>query len=193
MAFTLSNYGKNIIELTNTDLTGPMSYTLYAMDTDNFFSPVSGFPSNPTSILASGAIFTTDLMSDNIYKLVVAGTPNTEYYFLLDYNIKVCEKDKLKKLLCDPCNNLDALCNLKKYITEVYDYNKFKLLKDNLYFIYNKIVQTQSIVDLTVPPNGELVYLKDMKDKLALICGACSDNSCGTTSSYPNTTECGCN
>jgi hypothetical protein len=195
MAYTIFNYVGNSIELTNTDLSDPMTYSLYFLDDDQIFSSVSGYTSQ---VLAAGATITIDLVDDNVYKLVVTGSPDITYYFLLDNSLRTCKKYFTQKILCNPCQDPTDTCSKLAYIKAVYDYLKFKVLHDNMYWIWNKWVQDQSIVDIIVPPNGEVLYLADLRTKLTSLCSSCCDDSCGcssctsTTSSSTTQSNCGC-
>lgn len=195
MAYTLFNYVGNSIELTNTDLSNPMTYSLYFLDDDQIFSSVSG---QTSQVLAAGASSTIDLVDDNVYKLVVTGTPDVTYYFLLDSDIRACKKDFTQKILCNPCKDSTDNCSNVAYTKSVHAYLKFKVLHDNMYWIWNKWVQDQSIVDIIVPPNGEILYLADLRSKLASLCSSCCNDSCGcsscttTTSSSSSSSSSGC-
>jgi hypothetical protein len=190
MAWNLSNPEENQIELTNEHATDALLFTIHKLNTDEEFEPISDdYTELPTISLAADSSVTIDLVDDGVYLLIIDGSPDTETYFLMDYNIKACERDILKDLLCDTCDPCESVSFMKKMKTRMV----FNALKNNLYFIWNKWVQTQSVTDLITPPNDEILYLGELITQLNDLCTACSDSTCDECGRTVNiSSNCGC-
>lgn len=191
MAFTLSkSKTDNSITIVNTDLLLPMSYTIhyYTAAASNYFSPIANYFVAATTVLAANASITIDLVTDNVYKLIVAGTPDSSSYFIVDYNIRVCRRNYILAILCED----DTPCTDALKISRINDYLRFKVLENNVYYIWNKWVQSQSVTDLIVPPDNELLSEGDWVAKLNKFCSSCSPTSnCNGTVSIVKS-DCGC-
>jgi hypothetical protein len=190
MAWTLSNQDENEIILTNTSLSDALLFTLHKLNDAEVFEPVSdSYTTLPTTSLAADSSVTIDLVDDGVYKLIIDGSPDTESYFLLDYNIKACERDMLRDLLCDTCDPCASVDFMRKMKTRLV----FNAIKNNLYFIWNKWVQTQSVTDLITPPNDEILYLGELITQLNNLCTTCNDNTCDDCGRTVNiSSNCGC-
>lgn len=189
MAFTLSkSKTDNSITIVNTDLLLPMLYTIeyYTDAASSFFTPIAGYSVTPDKVLAAGATITIDLTTDNVYKLKVE--PNLTYYFIVDYNIRVCRRNYILAILCED----DTPCTDALKVSRINDYLRFKVLENNVYYIWNKWVQSQSVTDLIVPPDNELLSEGDWISKLNKFCSSCSltSNCIGTVSVVKS--GCGC-
>jgi hypothetical protein len=194
MAVSVTNYSKNILSIENLDLSNPISYTVHVINDEGQFEEVISFPENPTLVLAAGATITHDLVNDSVFKLIISGSPNTEYYFLMDANIKACGKELAEKLLCTTCSSLDECGKLEHYKNVEY-LMKYSILKESIYYIWNEIVQTQSVTDLIAADSDKLLLLSDLVSKLELICDNCSqDDICSNVydSNGDPTGNCGC-
>lgn len=192
MAFTLTkSKTDNSIVITNTDLSLPMLYTIeyYTASASTSFSPIGGYFVTPTTSLGAGASITINLTTDNVYKLTVAGDVNSPYYFIVDYNIRTCRRNYILAILCEdntPCT--DAL-----KVSRINDYLRFKVLENNVYYIWNKWVQTQSVTDLIVPSDNDLLSEADWISKLNTFCSSCNKTTnCVGSVSYVKS-DCGCN
>lgn len=177
MSFILRNIEKNVIQITNEDLVDPINYTIYVVDTEGTFEPVESFPTDPTNIIAAGGQLQYDLVNDGVYKLIIDNSPsaNSEYYFLLDYNIRTCQKKLIEDLYCRTCK-----CEAKKEALQIKQLIKFNSLKESYYFYWNQWVQTQSVTDLIVPPTDEILYVSDVLRLLGEICKGCGKTkNCG--------------
>ena len=174
MAWNLKNPTKNQIVIENEDSLNPLLYTIHKLNSDQIFEAVDSYPTLPTNSLAASSSITIDLATDNVYKLIIDGSPDTEYYFLLDYNIKICERDFIKELLCNTCDP----CASAKFTKDIRNKLVFNAIKNNIYWIWNKWVQTQSVTDLIVPPNGKIVSVADLLAQLQEMCAACSSGTC---------------
>lgn len=192
MAFTVTKSKiNNSIVITNTDLLLPIQYTIeyYTASSSTSFTPVSGFFVTPTTTLAAGANITTDLITDNVYKLTVAGGVNSPYYFIVDFNIRTCRRNYILAILCED----DTPCSDALKISRINDYLRFKVLENNVYYIWNKWVQTQSVTDLIVPSDNELLSEADWIAKLNKFCSSCSTTTnCVGPVSYISKSDCGC-
>lgn len=186
--YTLENSENNKIVLTNTSTTLALTYTIHKLLDTGLFTPVTSYSLFPATILAPGGVLTLDLMYDNVYKIIFDDTVDVEVLFLLDYNIKICERDLEQKILCDSCDP----CDISGFDTKVLDLLRFKVIKENIYYIWNKWVQTQSITDLLVANNADILSIGDWKTKLITVCGACTDNPCGKSLVDPDTGCSGC-
>ena len=176
-SFTLSNFSGNIIQIENKDLSNPLLYTFYVLGDNDTFAPVINYPTDPTKILAAGATVSLDMITDGVYKFIVAASPNSEYIILLDANIKVCAKNLMQKVLCNPCDTHDD-CNKVAYLDNIYQLMKFNVVKDNIYYLFNKYYQTQSISDIITVPNGEISFLSDLVKTMNLLCNNCQEGPC---------------
>lgn len=190
MAFTLSNPTENEITLINLDESVALLYTIHKLNDDQIFEPVSDdYPTLPTLSLAASASIDIDLGDDGVYKLIIDGSPDTNTYFLLDATIKACERDQIKDLLCDTCDPCASVAFMRAMKTKLV----FNVLKNNIYFIWNKWVQTQSVTDLITPPNDEILYLGELITQLNTMCAACNSNSCDDCGRITNiNNNCGC-
>jgi hypothetical protein len=190
MAFSLANYTENIIEITNTDSVSSMSYTIHKLNDDKEFEAYSSdYPTLPTLTLAPSGVIEIDLVEDNIYKLIIDGSPDTEHYFLLDYNIRECNRKMILDLMCkrcDPCSSTEFIKDLRNKLV-------FDVLKNNFYFLWNKWLQTQSVTDVITPPTEEIFFLSDLKAMLSTMCSDCNNDcdDCGKTIST-GSSDCGC-
>jgi hypothetical protein len=194
MAVSVSNFVKNILVIENLDLSLPIEFTVHKMDDEGQFEEATGYSLLPSTVLAAGATVSNDLSLDGVYKLIIAGSPNTEYYFLMDANIKACGKELAEKLLCTTCSSLDECGKLEHYKNVEY-LMKYSILKDSIYYIWNEVVQSQSVTDLIAADSAKLMLLSDLTDKLNLICYNCqSDDICRDVydSSGNPTGSCGC-
>lgn len=194
MALAVSNFSKNILQIENLDLSNPALITIHVLNDEGQFEAATGFPELPTNVLAAGATTSPDLVNDNVYKIIVAGTPNIEYYFLLDYNIKLCGKKIMEEILCDICGEKDA-CGKQAHYLKIEQLMKYSSIKDSLYYIWNEIVQTQSITDLIAADSAKLLMLSDLTIKLNLVCDNCQeDDICKNVydSNGNSTGGCGC-
>jgi hypothetical protein len=190
MAWNLSTED-NEMTLTNEDSGAALLFTIHVLNDDEEFEPISDdYPEEPTLSLAASSSVTIDLVNDGVYKLIVEnGSTDTETYFLLDANIKACDRDMLKDLLCDTCDPCASVEFMKKMKNRIV----FIAIRNNLYFIWNKWVQTQSVTDLIVPPNDEILYLADLKTQLNNLCEACNSNTCDDCGKTVNiSSNCGC-
>jgi hypothetical protein len=195
MAVSVSNFSKNIVVIENLDLSLPVSYKISKMNDEGQFEAATGFPDDPTNVLAAGATTSPDLSLDGVYLLTLAGSPNTEYYFLLDYNLKLCGKQIMEEILCDTCGQTDA-CGKQAHYLKIEQLMKYSTIKNALYYIYNEIVQTQSVTDLIAADSAKLMLLSDLTDKLNLICENCQDDEiCKNiydSNGNPTGNGCGC-
>lgn len=194
MALAVSNFSKNIIQIENLDLDEPALYTIHILNDEGTFEEATGFPLLPTNALAAGATTSPDLSNDGVYKLIVAGEPNIEYFFLLDYNIKLCGKKIMEEILCDTCGEKD-LCGKQAHYLKIEQLIKYSNIKNALYYIWNEIVQTQSFTDVIAADSAKLLLLSELTEKLGLICDNCkSTDICKDVwdSNGNATGNCGC-
>ena len=175
MAFTLSNSSENIITLTNTSEDDDLVYTIHVLGNDGDFDPIDDQTEDPEATLSPEAFVDIDLEDDGIYALV---TEDGSYYFFLNASLRECEKAFDKTLLCQSCDTCEDPAFLKNIM-------KFQVLKERFYFIANKYIQDQSVVDLLTPDLGELIYWEDILDQLSDLC-ACNTESESTSA------NCGC-
>lgn len=180
----IKNLDKNILTIENLDQVNPLLYTIMYLniDTVTSFIPINGYNIFPTKPIAPGASTTVDLVIDNVYKITFADTVNVDYYIITDYNLRECRKKYIKNILCppqDPC--------LDPCIT-TYDYMRFKVIENNVYFIWNKWVQSQSLTDLITPPDNEMKSESEWLNMLSEYCDNCQvlNNSSSLKS------NCGC-
>ena len=187
--FTITNLEKNKITISNLDLVSVLLYKIeYYDSTVPGFIPVTGYTTTPNIPIAPGANVIVDLIKDNVYKITFVDTINVNYYFIVDYNLRSCRKKYIKKILCpstDPC--LDPCI-------ATYDYMRFKVIENNIYFIWNKWVQSQSVTDLITPPDNELLSESDWLSMVNIYCTDCvNDCDCGCSESTLNSKlNCGC-
>ncbi len=196
MAITISNFTKNIIVLTNDSLVNPALYTIKKMDDVGEFVEITNYPSTPTIIIAAGGTATIDLVSDGVYSITVDNSPseNIVYYFLLDFSIKTCGKKIMEEILCTTCSQID-ICGKQAHYLKIEQLMKYNSIKNALYFLYNEIVQSQSIVDVIAADSAKLLMLSDLTKKLNLVCNNCnSDDICKNVydSNNNSTGGCGC-
>lgn len=177
MSFILKNIDKNVIIITNEDLVNPINYTIYEVDDEGSFSPVEGFPADPTNVIIAEGQLQYDLVNDGVYQFIVGQTspdPNLVYYFVLDYKIRTCKKELTEDLYCKSCK-----CDVKKSCDKMRTYQKFRSLEDTLYYYWNQWVQTQSVTDLIVPPTDKILYIKNVINLLNSLCKSCGPKNCG--------------
>lgn len=179
MPFTLANSSENIVTLTNTSDTDNFVYTIHRLGNNGEFEPVDDLEEEPEAILEPEASVNIDLEDDGIYALISSNPDNT-YYFFLNHNLRECEKAFDKTLLCQSCDTCESLMFLKNIM-------RFKVLRDRFYFIANKYIQDQSVVDLLTPELGELLYWEDILNQLSNLCGCNIDTESESTSA-----NCGC-
>jgi hypothetical protein len=181
--FTIQNTDSNTLILINNNLTNPFSYTIFQLNTiTGLFEAVSGLPTLPTNVLAADSSITYNLITDNIYQLIISGSPNIISYFLMDSNIKACERDLIKDMFCETCDG----CNKPILATKIYTVLKFNAIKNIIYYFWNQYVQTQSITDLITPPNNDILYLADAIVQLNNICTTCVGTGCSDCGSSTN-------
>lgn len=194
MAYTLENLVTNNIIITNLDSVNPMLYTIYKLNDSLAFEAVDGFPDDPTESLGALDAITIDLEDDGIYKLIIEASPDdTTAYFLLDTNIKSCERELTKAVLCTCNDGCSDPCGKVAYTVKVYKLLKFKTIKNALYFEWNKWVQTQSVTDLITPTSNQLLSMSEWLEQLTNICSSCSDdNSCDDCTGATSSGSCGC-
>ncbi len=178
MAFTLSNIEDNQITITNESDSTSLIYTIHVLGNGGVFSPVDGYTEEPETELELSSSITIDLVDDGIYALISSDPDNT-YYFFLNADLRECEKAFDKAILCQNCDS----CNDLKFLRDVM---RFLVLKERFYFIANKYIQDQSVVDLLTPDLGELIYWEDILEQLSTLC------SCNFDITSDTTTGCGC-
>jgi hypothetical protein len=187
MAWTLTNTEGNQITLTNTDSGAAMLYTIHALNTSGIFEEIDGYPALPTTSLAASTAISIDLTDDNVYKLIVDDSPDEEYYFVMDNNIKECKKKILKAFLCDSCS-----CNAGERNAKISNRMKFFGLEQSFYWIVNKWAQSQSVTNLLTTSNADILYVADLMTQLSNLCSDCITEGCSDCGNSTNVNDCGC-
>ncbi len=173
--FTIQNTDANVLVLINNDVDNLFSYTIHQLNVSTgLFEAISGMPDLPTTELAADSSVIYNLNTDNVYLLIIDEEPEINHYFLMDANIKACERDFIKDMYCETCDG----CNKPALATKIYTVMKFNSIKNIIYYFWNQYIQTQSITDVITPPNNDILYLADAVRQLNNICAACIGTGC---------------
>ena len=175
MAVAISNFVSNILAIENQDLSNPILYTILSLQDDGSFVPIINYDLLPDIALAAGATISINLVNDGVYSIVISGSPNTVYYFLMDFSIKTCGKQIMQEILCNTCGQVD-MCGKQAHYLKIEALIKYNVIKNSLYYIWNQIVETQSITDLIAADSAKLLMLSDLTSKLNLVCNNCQSN-----------------
>lgn len=110
-------------------------------------------------------------LSDNLYKITFFDTfddSEIDFFVLADHNIKMCEKNIIKSILCVPAKD----CDTKSYYKLLEKRQRFYVMKNAVWAIYGRYVGQlyRDSVQLDVI-NTEIGNFRVYLDALLSLCG----------------------
>jgi hypothetical protein len=185
LSWVITNTTCNTLEIQNvgTHVNSTITYDIKRLTDYSTFETVTDI-ADASGTLAPGATLTIDLVNDNLYTIDISdnypSTPDKEYIFLLDCNIKKCKKDILLRVLCDSLAECDTLSRQ----TLLAEFAEFKALEEIVYQKWDEWKAQQTIVD-TFSINDimeDVTTLSKAISSILKICGECEtleDDDCG--------------
>lgn len=124
------------------------------------------------SILA-GETVTIIYTQDNLYLISnfnvnISSNPNLSY-LLADCEIQDCNRKIDNEILCK-----SKTCSIQKFVADRTRWIKFERLKTNLYNIFGKYEQVQTLNTSIAITTDELLTINELIDSLINLCGCCN-------------------
>lgn len=122
-----------------------------------------------------GGTFTLSFLTDNLYLIpnYTNGTTTTPYltYLRADCNIKACNDKIVNEMFCDP-----KKCSDQKFLADRTRWLKFFELRENLYFIWGKLQQVQTVTSAITVSSDDSRTNSELLKMLLNMCDCCNNN-----------------